>query len=461
MKDLFGNDAPEAAAEPSQNPALTGAGSDSPLAARLRPDTLAGFVGQQHLIGEGQILHRVIQSGQVHSMLFWGPPGVGKTTLALIIASAANCDFARMSAVTSGVKELRQIIAQARHRREKAQRQTVLFLDEIHRFSKSQQDALLPHVENGDITLIGATTENPSFEVISPLLSRSRVYVLQPLTEEDLRRVLDAAVEQLRGSQHSGFSLTDDAAELLLHCCQGDARTLINSVENACAYTGGGEVSGEAAAEVVQQSARYYRDGEAHYDTISAFIKSIRASDPDAAVYYLARMLDGGEDPLFIARRLIVSAAEDIGLADPQALTVAVSAQQAASFVGLPEARIPLSEATIYLATAPKSNSAYRAIGTALDEAKETQSLAVPMHLRNAPTGLMKSLGYGKGYEYAHNSPDAFVGTNNLPPELKDRQYYLPEDRGAEAAVKERLQQWRSRRRAESASDEGQGVEED
>ena len=451
-KDLFGEEIP-LPDQPAPFERGPGPGTDSPLAARLRPDNLAGFVGQQHLVGEGQILHKVITSGRAHSMLFWGPPGVGKTTLALLIASASDSDFARLSAVTDGVKELRQAVDTAKKTVQATGRKTLLFLDEIHRFSKSQQDALLPHVENGDITLIGATTENPSFQVIAPLLSRLRIYVLNPLSEDDLRQVIRAAVSRLQSEKEAQFALDDDAESFFLNCCQGDARALVNAVENAFAYTDGGRVNVEAAEQVVQGAARHYRDGEAHYDTISAFIKSMRASDPDAAVYYLARMLDGGEDPLFIARRLVILAAEDIGLADPQALTLAVSAQQAVSFIGLPEGRLVLAEATLYLALAPKSNSAFMAIRNALKEAAETRSEPVPMHLRNASTDLMKSLGYGEGYELPHNSPGGLVAKNNLPDRLHNRQYYRPSNNSAEQEAAERQAPHRAARRNNRNSD--------
>ncbi len=403
----------------------------APLAARMRPRTFDEYVGQEHLIGAGRALRRAIERDMLPSMIFWGPPGTGKTTLAALIARATSAHFTGLSAVTAGVAELRKVVAEAGARRARGVR-TVLFVDEIHRFNKAQQDVILPHVEDGTLTLIGATTENPSFEVNAALLSRCRVYVLRALSDDDLRRVVrEALSDRERGLGDADVALEHEALERLVALAGGDARSALNALELAVAAApvaagsdhGGGRVAVTPAIvdEAVQQrSPRYDKGGEAHYDVISAFIKSMRGSDPDAALYWLARMLEAGEDPLFIVRRMVILAAEDVGLADPQALVVAVAAQQAVHFVGLPEGYLPMAEAALYLARAPKSNSVIAGYGRARDAVRRTGDLPVPLHLRNAPTGLMKNLGYGAGYKYAHDYegnrveqqylPDALVG---------------------------------------------------
>ncbi len=400
-----------------------------PLAARMRPATLAEFVGQQHIVGEGRALRAAIERDDVPSLILWGPPGTGKTTLAQIVAATTGAYFAQMSAVSAGVADLRKVVAAAQTRRRMGQR-TVLFIDEIHRFNKAQQDAVLPYVENGTVTLIGATTENPSFEVISALLSRSRVFVLQPLTDEEVGGIVDRALsDATRGLGDRRLMLEPDARETLVSLANGDARTALNTLEfaaNAAPLDGsGGRISRELILDAMQRrAATYDKGGDAHYDTISAFIKSVRASDADASIYWLARMLDAGEDPLFVARRLVILASEDVGLADSRGLQVAMAAQQAVHFVGMPEGFFPLAHATLYLARAPKSNSVGRAYGAALADVQETRNDPVPLHLRNAPTGLMRHLGYGKDYHYAHD--DYSIKQQNLPGNLKDRRYYEP-----------------------------------
>ncbi len=400
-----------------------------PLAARMRPATLAEFVGQQHIVGEGRALRAAIERDDVPSLILWGPPGTGKTTLAQIVAATTGAYFAQMSAVSAGVADLRKVVAAAQTRRRMGQR-TVLFIDEIHRFNKAQQDAVLPYVENGTVTLIGATTENPSFEVISALLSRSRVFVLQPLTDEEVGGIVDRALsDATRGLGDRRLMLEPDARETLVSLANGDARTALNTLEfaaNAAPLDGsGGRISRELILDAMQRrAATYDKGGDAHYDTISAFIKSVRASDADASIYWLARMLDAGEDPLFVARRLVILASEDVGLADSRGLQVAMAAQQAVHFVGMPEGFFPLAHATLYLARAPKSNSVGRAYGAALADVQETRNDPVPLHLRNAPTGLMRHLGYGKDYHYAHD--DYSIKQQNLPDNLKDRRYYEP-----------------------------------
>ena len=420
----------------------------APLAARMRPRSLGEFVGQQHLLGEGTVLRRAIEDDRVPSIILWGPPGSGKTTLARLIARVTKAHFTQLSAVTSGVKDVREAVSAARDRLGQHGQPTILFIDEIHRFSKSQQDALLPHVEEGTVTLIGATTENPSFEVISPLLSRTRVYTLEPLSDDDITLLVDRALEDEEhglGLEHA--TLEADARSFLLRVCNGDARAALNTLELAVESTpqndAGRRVVGvQTLEQSLQRQARYDRLGDAHYDTISAFIKSVRGSDPDAAIYYLARMIDAGEDPLFMARRLVILAAEDVGLANPNALAVAMAAQQAVAFVGMPEGRIPLSEATIYLAASPKSNSAYKAIDAALSDVKKSRDEPVPMHLRNAPTRLMKELGHGEGYKYAHDFPGHFVAQENLPERMRNSRYYRPGSIGSEKTMAERLRYW-------------------
>ncbi|MGC1380893.1 MAG: replication-associated recombination protein A [Candidatus Baltobacteraceae bacterium] len=408
-------------------------GTDQPLAARMRPRSLEEYVGQEGLLGPGRTLRTAIERDAVPSTILWGPPGSGKTTLAEIVARSTGAFFEGMSAVSAGVADLRRSVADAKTR-QRSGRRTVLFIDEIHRFNKAQQDAILPYVEDGTVTLIGATTENPSFEVNSALLSRARVFVLQPLSDEEVGTIVDRALEDpQRGLGSARLELDDDARGILIGLANGDARAALNALELAAASLPADErrIDAVRVREAMQRRAtRYDKGGEAHYDTVSAFIKSIRASDADAAVYWLARMIDGGEDPLFIARRLVILASEDVGLADSAGLQVAVAAQQAVAFVGMPEGFFPLAHATIYLARAPKSNSVGRAFGAAMTDVAETRNDPVPLHLRNAPTGLMRRLGYGEGYHYAHDDYD--VVQENLPPNLRGRRYYAPGPQGAE-----------------------------
>ncbi len=422
---------------------------NAPLAARMRPRTLDEFVGQEHLLGEGHVLERAIRTGPTPSMVLWGPPGIGKTTLARLLASLTESHFIALSAVTSGVADLRKAVEEARETRATADKGTILFIDEVHRFNKSQQDAILPHVENGTVVFIGATTENPSFEVISALLSRSRVLTLKPLTDDEVARVVrHALADRERGLGGENVSLDPDALQFLLDVASGDARVALNAVELATEIAfrdsdGGKRIDRPLMEEALQRRAPLYdKAGDSHYDTISAFIKSIRASDPDAAVYWLARMLEAGEDPLFIARRIVISAAEDIGMADPQALPIAVAAQQAVHFVGLPEGAIPLAQAAVYLATAPKSNASYMALNRAMDEVRNGRQHPVPLHLRNAATGLMRNLGYGHGYKYAHDYEGHFAGQRNLPDEMAGKRFYEPGGEGYEQTVRERIETW-------------------
>lgn len=414
-----------------------------PLAERMRPKTLDDYIGQKHLVGEGAVLRRMIDSGKISSFILWGPPGVGKTTLAQIIANRLETPFYTLSAVTSGVKDVRDVIEKARSNRFFSQQSPILFIDEIHRFSKSQQDSLLGAVETGTVTLIGATTENPSFEVIRPLLSRCQLYVLKSLEKEDLLELLHHAVEKdvILREKHIELQETD----AMLRYSGGDARKLLNILElvvEAEGDTADIVITDEKVMERLQQNPLAYdKDGEMHYDIISAFIKSIRGSDPDGALYWLARMVEGGEDPAFIARRLVISAAEDIGLANPNALLLANAAFDAVMKIGWPEGRIPLAEATVYLATSPKSNSAYEGIGTALSLVQQTGNLPVPLHLRNAPTKLMKQLGYGKDYKYAHAYKGNFVQQQFLPDDVKNQRIWHAQDNPAEAKLKDRMVQ--------------------
>ena len=405
----------------------------SPLAERMRPQTLDDYIGQQHLVAEGAVINRMIRQQRVSSFILWGPPGVGKTTLANIVAKSLQVPFYTLSAVTSGVKEVREVIERAKNNTGFFAKGTpILFIDEIHRFSKSQQDSLLGAVEKGIVTLIGATTENPSFEVISPLLSRCQVYVLQPLGKDDLMRLLDRALTKDAVLREKKVSLKETGA--IMRLSGGDARKLLNILELVVEAGEGNKEGDEIVITdkmvneyVLQNPLAYDKDGEMHYDVISAFIKSIRGSDPDAAVYYLARMIEAGEDPLFIARRLVISASEDIGLANPNALLLANAAFDAVSKIGMPEGRIPLAEATVYLAASPKSNSAYLAIDSALQFVRQTGNLPVPMHIRNAPTKLMKELGYGDGYKYPHDYPGHKVLQQYLPDQAKDQRFWFPQ----------------------------------
>jgi putative ATPase len=429
----------------------------APLAERMRPRTIEEFVGQQHLLGPGRVLHDALTRGVLHSLILWGPPGSGKTTLAHLLAQAAGVHFASFSAVLSGVKDLRRIIDEAREQRALHDRGTILFVDEIHRFNKAQQDAFLPHVEDGTIVLIGATTENPSFEVISPLLSRSRVLVLEALGAEDVAAVVTRALaDRERGLGTRGLSLAPDALDFLTRHAQGDARVALTTLDLAAELAAAASrtaIDLQLVEEAAQRRALLYdRAGEEHYNVVSAFIKSLRASDPDAAVYWLTRMLEAGEDPLFVARRMVIFASEDVGNADPQALQVAVAAKDAVHFVGLPEGRIPLAQAATYLATAPKSNAAYRALLGATADVKERGALPVPLPLRNAPTPMMKGLGYGAGYLYPHDFEGEIVPQECLPPELAGRHYYEPGDSGHEAEIKARLAEWNARRAAATAA---------
>ena len=413
-----------------------------PLAERLRPKTLEDYIGQKHLVGPDAILRKMIEGGRISSFILWGPPGVGKTTLAQIIANKLETPFFTLSAVTSGVKDVRDVIEKARNSRYFNQASPILFIDEIHRFSKSQQDSLLGAVETGVVTLIGATTENPSFEVIRPLLSRCQLYVLKSLEKEDLLELLQNAIQRDYYLKEKNIELKETDA--MLRYSGGDARKLLNILELVVEADNSSNpivITDEKVVERLQQNPLAYdKDGEMHYDIISAFIKSIRGSDPDAALYWLARMVEGGEDPAFIARRLVISASEDIGLANPNALLLANAAFDAVMKIGWPEGRIPLAEATVYLATSPKSNSAYEGINHALEVVRETGNLPVPLHLRNAPTKLMKQLGYGNNYKYAHAYQGNFVKQQFLPDEVNDARIWHPQANAQEVKLKERMQ---------------------
>ena len=406
----------------------------TPLAERLRPHNLDDFIGQEHLVGKGAVLRRMIDSGRIPSIIFWGPPGVGKTTLANIIANTVKAPFYKLSAINSGVKDVREIIEKAKNGRFFDSAAPILFIDEIHRFSKSQQDSLLNAVETGTVTLIGATTENPSFEVIRPLLSRCQVYVLKSMEKKDLEKLLNRALTEDVILKDRKIEIKENSA--LFRFSGGDARKLLNILDLNIASFGDDEeivITDQKVTERLQENpAAYDKDGEMHYDIISAFIKSIRGSDPDAAIYWLARMVAGGEDPKFIARRLVISAAEDIGLANPNALLLANDSFDTLQKIGWPEGRIVLAETTIYLATSPKSNSAYLAIDNALSKVEQTGNLPVPLHLRNAPTALMKELDYGKEYKYSHNYVNNFVKQDFLPKELMNNRFWEPQGSPAE-----------------------------
>ncbi|BEH09939.1 replication-associated recombination protein A [Geobacter sulfurreducens subsp. ethanolicus] len=427
--DLF--DAP-AAAETLRN---------APLAERMRPRTLDEYVGQEHLLGEGKLLRRLIESDTLTSLIFWGPPGSGKTTLARVIANATKSHFIFFSAILSGIKEIREIVKEAEEEKKYRGRNTILFVDEIHRFNKSQQDAFLPYVERGTFTIIGATTENPSFEVVAPLLSRCKVLVLNPLSREDVEQILrNALADPERGLGTSGLAADDDALAFMAEQSGGDGRVALNTLETAARLATNGRIDLEAVREAIQKKPLLYdKGGEEHYNVISAFIKSMRGSDPDGALYWLARMIEAGEDPLFILRRMVILASEDIGNADPRALQVAVAALQGFQLVGMPEGRIIMAQAVTYLATAPKSNASYAGIDAALAEVRKSGALPVPLHIRNAPTRLMKDLGYHKGYKYAHDYEEGYTPQNYLPERLEGKRFYAPRGHGYEKTIKERM----------------------
>jgi putative ATPase len=436
----------------------------APLADRMRPRRLDEVVGQAHLVGPGAPLRALLEAGSLPSLILWGPPGSGKTTLARLLASAGPAGrtpgagparFVALSAVAAGLKEVREVVAEAERLRRSGQR-TVFFLDEIHRFNRAQQDALLPHVESGTVTLVGATTENPSFEVIGPLLSRCRVFTLRPLDPAELAQLLARALsDRERGLGATGVEASDAVIAAIAEAAGGDARRALGLLETAVALhaaraPGPGALALETVAEAAGRRVLLHdRDREEHYNVVSALIKSLRASDPDAALYYLARMLEAGEDPLFVARRLVIFASEDVGNAEPQALPLAMAAFEALDRIGLPEGRIPLAQAVTFLATAPKSNASYVALGRASAEVAKHGSPPVPLHLRNAPTPLMKAEGYGRDYEYAHDAEDAFVARRNLPEGVSDAPFYQPTARGAEREIGERLAAWRARRARE------------
>jgi putative ATPase len=437
---------------------------DAPLAERMRPQTLDDVLGQGHLLDPGKPLRTAIERDQVPSMILWGPPGVGKTTLAQIIAKMTKSTFVPFSAVLAGIKEIKEVMAAAQDRRRRAGRRTIVFVDEIHRFNKAQQDAFLPRVEAGDIVLIGATTENPSFEVNAALLSRSKVFVLQPLTVDAVEQILRRAVaDRERGLGAMELNISGEALAAIARFANGDARSALNLLEFAAASapmdseTCVRQLDMPQLEQSIQRRALLYdKGGEEHYNLISALHKSMRNSDPDAAVYWVARMLEAGEDPLYIARRLIRFASEDIGNADPQALTIAVAAKDAAHFIGMPEGNTALAQAAIYLATAPKSNAVYTAYNAAAADAHTEAAEPVPLHLRNAPTRLMKQLDYGKGYQYAHDDPDAVTGMECLPPSLADKTYYRPTDRGFEKEIKRRLEGWERYKQGQRSKVKGQ-----
>jgi len=438
---------------------------EAPLAARMRPSSFNGFVGQEHLIGEGRVLRKAIESGQIPSIILWGPPGSGKTTLAHIIANSINSHFSPVSAVSAGVNDLRRIIEAAKERRKMQGKKTILFIDEIHRFNKAQQDTILPFVEDGTITLIGATTENPSFEVTSPLLSRCRVINLKPLTQDEIRLLIMRALkDKFQGIGDLNAELEMEALNHLVTMSNNDARIALNALELAALTTppkanGKRRVTLPTIEDALQHRVlRYDKAGEQHYDTISALHKSMRGSDPDASLYWLGKMLEAGEDPLYIARRLVRFASEDVGMADPQALVIVIAAQQAVHFIGLPEGNLALAEAVVYLATAPKSNSLYQAYSRVEEELKHGSDDSVPLNLRNPVTPLMKDMGYGKDYKYAHDYPGHFVPQQNRPDSLENKRYYTPGDQGYEKQVAERLKAWWHDNKKPDKTDKGKEV---
>ena len=420
--------------------------ANAPLATRMRPQTLDDLVGHADVIGPGTLLRTAIEADRLSSIILWGPPGSGKTTLARIIASTTRAYFVQLSAVTSGVADLRTAIKAAADRIGMSGQRTVLFIDEIHRFNKAQQDAILPFVEDGTVILIGATTENPSFEVNSPLLSRSRVVVLRALTDEDIAAIVRRALtDSNRGLGAESLTVSEDALDLLVNLANGDARFALNTLEFASAGAAGGQISEELVAQAAQRrAATYDKSGDDHFDAISALHKTMRGSDPDAALYWLARMLERGDDPLYVVRRVVRFASEDIGLADPQALTLSIAAQQAVHFIGMPEGALALAEAVVYCALAPKSNALYRGYGAARNDVETSRNDPVPIHLRNAPTRLMSDLGYGKGYRYAHDFDEGVIGQQNLPDALAGRRYYQPTSRGLEADLRQRMERIRA-----------------
>jgi len=444
--------------------------SAQPLAARMRPAEFDEFVGQVHIVGPDSLLRRAIETDELSSVIFWGPPGCGKSTLANIIAHKTEAYFERFSAVTSGVPEVRQAIARAEQRRKTYGQRTILFVDEIHRFNKAQQDAFLPHVEAGTIILIGATTENPYFEVNAPLVSRSRVFQMEPLSDDQVKElVLRALKDEGRGLGKHKAALDDDALAHIVDVANGDARSALNALELAVMTTppekkgkrpAARRLTLKIAEDAIQRRAlRYDKTGDEHYDVISAFIKSMRGSDPDAAVYWLARMIYAGEDPRFIARRMVVQAAEDVGNADPMALVVANAAAHAVEYVGLPEAQIPLAQAAIYIACAPKSNASYLAINRAMDDVKNRRTPPVPKHLRNAPIEGLREHGHGEGYKYPHDFPGGYVDQEYLSPDTKSRRYYEPRDIGREAQIKKRMEEVESTTKAQKDEDANRGKE--